>query len=490
MSRFFTSRALSSMNLRRASTSSPISVVKMASVSAMSSSLTESSVRRSGSMVVSQSCVAGHLAQALVALHLVVLLALLHDVGEELARGLLLHRLAQSARRAAGLLGLRVGLRLGAFAFRLSASSAAASRRAFGANSIRNGGSRNSLISVYFDIIWRNSGLDASVQSMQRSAPCESVKQIDQVWCSSSSTGLRDLELELVGQLGQLARAARRASGGTSLPVFDAKSARCVSSARASSSVSFSLRMRLSTFSTKPRYSFSVPMKRVRSAPSMRLAALAVAHDHAFGGAVHHHLHKLAVVLDVLLEAALLDLVERRLRNVDVVALDQLRHVAEEEGEQQRADVRAVHVGVGHEDDLAVADLGGVEVVLADAAAERGDHGADFFVAQHLVVARLLDVEDLALERQDGLEAAIAALLGGAAGALALDQVELAAVGVALAAVGQLAGQAAAVERALAAGQVAGLARRLAGARRFNGLVDDLAWRRADSARGTCPGAR
>src|SRR5437899_983827 len=56
ISRFFTSSALSSMNLRRASTSSPISVVKIASQAAISSSFTESSVRRSGSMVVSQSC--------------------------------------------------------------------------------------------------------------------------------------------------------------------------------------------------------------------------------------------------------------------------------------------------------------------------------------------------------------------------------------------------------------------------------------------------
>ena len=171
-------------------------------------------------------------------------------------------------------------------------------------------------------------------------------------------------------------------------------------------------------------------------------------------------------------------------------ALDQLRHVAEEEGKQQGADVRAVDVGVGHQDDLAVANLGGVEVVLADAAAERGDHGADFFVAQHLVVARLLHVEDLALERQDGLEAAIAALLGGAAGALALDQVEFAAIGIALGAVGQLAGQAAAVEGAFAPGEVAGLAGGLARARCFDGLVDDFAWRSAGSARGTCPGAR
>jgi hypothetical protein len=31
---------------------------------------------------------------------------------------------------------------------------------------------------MYFDIICLNSGLEASVQSMQRVAPCESVKQI------------------------------------------------------------------------------------------------------------------------------------------------------------------------------------------------------------------------------------------------------------------------------------------------------------------------
>ena len=156
-------------------------------------------------------------------------------------------------------------------------------------------------------------------------------------------------------------------------------------------------------------------------------------------------------------------------------ALDQLRHVAEEEGQQQRADVRSVHVGVGHQDDLAVAQLRGIEVVLADAGAERRDHGADFFVAQHLVVAGLLDVQDLALQRQNGLEAAIAALLGGAACAFTLDEVEFAAIRIALGAVGQLAGQAAAVQRALAPGQVASLAGRLAGARRFNRLVDDLA---------------
>jgi hypothetical protein len=95
-------------------------------------------------------------------------------------------------------------------------------------------------------------------------------------------------------------------------------------------------------------------------------------------------------------------------------------------------------------------------------------------VAEHLVVAGFFDVQDFALQRQDGLEAAIAALLGGAAGGFALDQVELAAVGLAFGAVGELARQTAAVQRAFAAGQVAGLAGGLARAGCVDGLVDDL----------------
>src|SRR3546814_2133311 len=57
--------------------------------------------------------------------------------------------------------------------------------------------------------------------------------------------------------------------------------------------------------------------------------------------------------------------------------LDDLGHLAIEEGEQQRADVRAVDVGVGHDDDLVIAQFCKVEFV-ADAGAERLDQRADF----------------------------------------------------------------------------------------------------------------
>src|SRR6202011_5709412 len=100
--------------------------------------------------------------------------------------------------------------------------------------------------------------------------------------------------------------------------------------------------------------------------------------------------------------------------------------------------------------------------LAADAGAERLDQGADLGRGQHLVEAGTLDIEDLALQRQDRLEAAVAALLGRAAGAVALNDEQFAVRRVALLAVGQLARQVGEVERALAPGQVARLARRLA----------------------------
>src|SRR5690606_1393000 len=98
--------------------------------------------------------------------------------------------------------------------------------------------------------------------------------------------------------------------------------------------------------------------------------------------------------------------------------------------------------------DLVIADLvdveGAVLVAVADARADGGDHRLDLLVLERAVEAGLLDIDELAAQRQDRLGAAVAALLGGAAGGVTLDDVELGLRGIALGAVGQLAGQAAA----------------------------------------------
>ena len=68
---------------------------------------------------------------------------------------------------------------------------------------------------------------------------------------------------------------------------------------------------------------------------------------------------------------------------------------------------------------------------------------------------------------------AVAALLGRAAGRIALDDEDLGLGRIPLLAVGELAGQRGDVERALAAGQLARLARGLAGRGRLDHLADD-----------------
>ena len=95
-------------------------------------------------------------------------------------------------------------------------------------------------------------------------------------------------------------------------------------------------------------------------------------------------------------------------------------------------------------------------------------------MAEHLVGARLFDVEDLAPEGKNGLGRAVAPALGSAPGGVALYQVDLAQLGVLLSAVGELAGQSAAVHRVLSDDEVAGLPGGLARPLRGEALVDDL----------------
>ena len=105
--------------------------------------------------------------------------------------------------------------------------------------------------------------------------------------------------------------------------------------------------------------------------------------------------------------------------------LDQRPHEPEHQRQQQGTDVRAVDVGVGHQHDLVVAQLGDVEVLM-DPGAERGDDRLDLAVLQDPVDPGLLDVEDLAADRQDRLDPRVASTLGRAAGRVTLDDEDLA----------------------------------------------------------------
>ena len=133
----------------------------------------------------------------------------------------------------------------------------------------------------------------------------------------------------------------------------------------------------------------------------------------------------------------------------------------------------AVRVGVGEDDDAAVAQLRQLEA-LADAAAERGHEIRQLLVLEHLRERRALGVQHLAAKRQDRLARAVASLLGRPAGRVALDDEDLAFLAAGHRAVAELARQREArrrraLARDLGLRRAAGLAR----ARREDDARDD-----------------
>ena len=87
--------------------------------------------------------------------------------------------------------------------------------------------------------------------------------------------------------------------------------------------------------------------------------------------------------------------------------------------------MRAVHVGIGHDDDAVVTQFFGVELFFADACAQCGNQGGDLLAGEHFFKTGFFDVQDFAFERQNSLEFAVAALFGRTAGGIALDQIKL-----------------------------------------------------------------
>src|SRR5205085_11077243 len=169
---------------------------------------------------------------------------------------------------------------------------------------------------------------------------------------------------------------------------------------------------------------------------------------------------------------AQLEPIQRWLTDVDAAVLDERPEVAVQESQKERADVRAIDVSVCEQDRLAVAELLDVEVV-AYSGPESGDERFDLLVPEHLVRAGLLDIQDLSAKRQDRLEPPVSAALRTAAGRDPLDDDQLALLGIALRAVGELAREREAIQRALALHEIARLARRLTCTERSEALLDD-----------------
>ena len=125
-----------------------------------------------------------------------------------------------------------------------------------------------------------------------------------------------------------------------------------------------------------------------------------------------------------------LELVEGRLCHVDVAGLDHGLHVAVEERKEQDADVRTVDIGIGHDDDLVVARLVDVEL-LVDSRTNGRDERGDGVAREGAVLLHALHVEDLATQGEHCLDGAVTRHLGRATCGVTLDDEELGHLGVA-----------------------------------------------------------
>ena len=91
--------------------------------------------------------------------------------------------------------------------------------------------------------------------------------------------------------------------------------------------------------------------------------------------------HHLFVCLHITRFLATLDhTVQRRLGDIDTPPLDQGLHVSIQEGQQQGSNVAAVHIGIGHQDDLAVAPLGNIVELGTRRDSDRLEDIRDFLV--------------------------------------------------------------------------------------------------------------
>ncbi|CAI8198459.1 MAG: Uncharacterised protein [Alphaproteobacteria bacterium] len=105
-----------------------------------------------------------------------------------------------------------------------------------------------------------------------------------------------------------------------------------------------------------------------------------------------------------------------------MAALDNFRHLAIEKGQQQSANMRPVDIGISHDDDFVIAQFFDIEILAANARAERRNQCANLIGRKHFVKACALNIQDFTAQRQDRLIGAIARLFGRTTGTVTLNQ--------------------------------------------------------------------
>ena len=196
-----------------------------------------------------------------------------------------------------------------------SARSDFESSRTFG--SITNGGCMYGSICLYFESICRYSGELASSQLITCSAPWLFTKATSQRLCSSSKRASTFLKSRSFAIFCRSFVSSRN---------FSAARSSCRLRSRHASRDRRAEEFRHAIVAQALGDLVVEPDKLVQRGHELRQlcalelrGAFTVANYQSFGRALHHHLHELSVVLDVLLRLALADRIQRRLRDVDII---------------------------------------------------------------------------------------------------------------------------------------------------------------------------
>ena len=83
-----------------------------------------------------------------------------------------------------------------------------------------------------------------------------------------------------------------------------------------------------------------------------------------------------------------------------------------------------VHVGIGHDDDLMITQLGNIKILM-DSGAKCCDHRLDLGIAVDLIQSCLLYIQDLTTKRKDCLCRTVTCSLRRTTGGISLYDVDL-----------------------------------------------------------------
>ena len=169
----------------------------------------------------------------------------------------------------------------------------------------------------------------------------------------------------------------------------------------------------------------------------------------------------------------MLDFVKRWLGDIDMSLLDQLWHLPIEKGQKQGPDVRAVDIGISHQNDAVIAQFFRFVFIFANAGSERGYQSGNGFAGNEFLETGLFHIEYFAAQGKNCLKFPVTPLLGRSAGGISFDEVKLGKCRVFFLAVCQFSRQAHPIKQTFTTRHFTGPPSSIARARSLDNLAGD-----------------